>query len=696
MSAGASIGRLGPLAATLGVGIALAFSGSGLAAAEPAGPDTNSAGATADNSAGRPAGRGRGVARAEAPKSRIATAPRPAATGGRLLTGPDALPAAQMARGGDAATSPVPRPIPVAAVSERGALVAEVSEPVSVPAAAGGAVAPRPVSAPGPVQIATPVTVIPAAEAPVLAAPSATAAASRRSPGLVAGLRAAAELGGDVPATPVLPSPADVIAVAFVRRETAAAVGIGGFASLFSNKSPTLNPNQSGQRAGGVIDGNLDGADPDSSPLTYAVTVEPVHGTLAVRPDGGYTYTADPALAGTGTTDSFRVAVSDASSGFHVHGIGGLLNLLTSGRLGASGHTSTATVSLVVAPFGAGNHAPTGSAVVGTPNGVSGVVNGSVTGTDADGDSLTYSGSTTTAKGTVSVTAAGAFTYTPTVPARHAAALLAATDAQRTDTFTVTVSDGHGGTAGVPVTVTVAPANTAPLAGVVTVGTADSGTGAVTGGVTATDADGDTLTYSAPATTAKGSIGINSTAGSFTYTPTTAARQGAAAPGAGDADLHDSFTVTVADGHGGTATMAVTVPVSPSSVPAGPLAAFPGAEGFGAYATGGRGGSVVYVTTLNASGPGSLQWAIDQPGAKYILFKVSGVIDTQIHLTNGDVTIAGQTSPGGITIRGLVTDETPYQDQAVQPPADHAENWILQHIRIRPGLDGPSLSLIHI
>ena len=118
--------------------------------------------------------------------------------------------------------------------------------------------------------------------------------------------------------------------------------------------------------------------------------------------------------------------------------------------------------------------------------------------------------------------------------------------------------------------------------------------------------------------------------------------------------------------------------------------AFPGAQGFGATATGGRGGQVIYVTNTNRSGPGSLQWAIDQPGPKYILFKVSGVINSRIHLSRGNVTIAGQTSPGGITIRGLVTDETPYQDQAVQRPGNFAENWILQHVRIRPGLNGPS------
>ena len=118
--------------------------------------------------------------------------------------------------------------------------------------------------------------------------------------------------------------------------------------------------------------------------------------------------------------------------------------------------------------------------------------------------------------------------------------------------------------------------------------------------------------------------------------------------------------------------------------------AFPGAEGFGAAASGGRGGRVVFVTNTQPDGLGSLQWALDQPSPKYVLFRTSGVIDARIHLRRGDVTIAGQTSPGGITVRGFVTDETPFQDQEVRAPGQHAENWILRHIRIRPGADGPS------
>ncbi len=122
---------------------------------------------------------------------------------------------------------------------------------------------------------------------------------------------------------------------------------------------------------------------------------------------------------------------------------------------------------------------------------------------------------------------------------------------------------------------------------------------------------------------------------------------------------------------------------APPPPPAETLA-FPGAEGFGAHASGGRGGRVVYVTNLDRSGPGSLQAALDMTGPRYVLFKVSGVIDGPAHVRNGDVTIAGQTSPGGVIIRGMHTEEEPWCGENCPTDVVGIENVILRHVRSRP------------
>lgn len=107
--------------------------------------------------------------------------------------------------------------------------------------------------------------------------------------------------------------------------------------------------------------------------------------------------------------------------------------------------------------------------------------------------------------------------------------------------------------------------------------------------------------------------------------------------------------------------------------------AFPGAEGYGRYARGGRGGKVVYVTNLNNDGEGSLRWALTNgSGPRTVLFQVSGVIDMGFKTCWSDdqVTIAGQTAPGnGICLKhcdiGIGSDN------------------IVRHLRARRGLGTP-------
>jgi len=95
----------------------------------------------------------------------------------------------------------------------------------------------------------------------------------------------------------------------------------------------------------------------------------------------------------------------------------------------------------------------------------------------------------------------------------------------------------------------------------------------------------------------------------------------------------------------------------PKQPPTGYLPAFPGAEGFGAMTTGGRGGKVMYVTNLNSGGTGSLAEALNTKGPRIVLFAVSGQINLpqDVWIGEPDMTLIGYTAPGeGVEVCGRV------------------------------------------
>lgn len=135
-----------------------------------------------------------------------------------------------------------------------------------------------------------------------------------------------------------------------------------------------------------------------------------------------------------------------------------------------------------------------------------------------------------------------------------------------------------------------------------------------------------------------------------------------------------------------TATSAVIPTATPSpspTSPSGQVLAFPGAEGFGRFAVGGRGGRVIEVTSLANSGTGTLRACTDASGPRTCVFRTGGTItlSSSLIVTQPYLTIAGQTAPGGgVTVKGRQT-------------IIRTHNVIIRYLRFRrgPGSDGDNL-----
>lgn len=366
-----------------------------------------------------------------------------------------------------------------------------------------------------------------------------------------------ASFAAPIPGAPA-PTPLPWVLLAIVRRE-------------FLNGRPDIRPTVSAPDASGLITISLPKTDDDGDELVYTASVGS-KGTVVRNADGhSFTYTPNPGQTG---TDSVRITANDATTP-HIHGLSGLLYALSFGRLGDSGHTSTADVTVAL------NTPPAVTVSAGRPDTTTGAVTVSVVATDADGDTLTITPSGGKSGTTFSTpvivdetTGTYQFTYTPAGRVRHAASAEDAAGEALLDGIRVTVNDGHGGTVIRPVGVAVSPSNTAPQAISTKDVAVDATTGVVTGTIVATDADGDTLVFGGSGPTGRGSVVVNSD-GSFVYTPSQNDRYGAAITPEDDVD---TVTVTIRDGHGAIVSADLSVTVAPLTVSGDPAAAEKGSK----------------------------------------------------------------------------------------------------------------------
>jgi large repetitive protein len=289
------------------------------------------------------------------------------------------------------------------------------------------------------------------------------------------------------------------------------------------------------------ITGKVNVTDADGDALTYSVT-QAANGVVTLLADGGWLYTRTSNWSQSGT-DTFTMTIDDS--------LGQVADLGLGHPYSPDGHSVTVTITVNYS--GTANNAPTSGVLVGLPDGM-GIVRGTVSGTDIDGDTLTYSlvnpgttGATnnsiyTSEGGVVALnTSTGEFVYIPKVSTD----LIPGLD---TDSFQVQVSDGRGGTSTATV---IALSNLKP-------GTTTTGTSAYVenGRIVVPSADTGLLTYSLGAGPSKGTVVVNAD-GTYTYTRNSSLPT--------NVSTDDSFTIIGTDANGKSVTLP-TVTVSPPLV----------------------------------------------------------------------------------------------------------------------------------
>ncbi|MDA2892639.1 hypothetical protein PDG61_17090 [Mycolicibacterium sp. BiH015] len=233
-------------------------------------------------------------------------------------------------------------------------------------------------------------------------------------------------------------SPVNWVVAAAARRE----IGVDAAAAEAENQAPSIAEVTVGIPGGtGTVTGKIVASDADGDRLRYSGTA--TDGTVTVNSYTGairYRPTATARHAAAAETDPVTQAT---------------LVVTVDDRQG--GVVSTK----VLVPISPKNSAPFLFTSTRSPDSTSGVVMSRLSGIDFDGDVLQYSAPTTTSKGAITLVAATrTLVYVPTAAAREAAAAAGAPSAAKSDTFTVTVTDGHGGIANKTVTVRISPKTT--------------------------------------------------------------------------------------------------------------------------------------------------------------------------------------------------------------------------------------------